>query len=166
MTFFIRRDTLMRVFGDERDARQFEVLQQTVSETSEASTAGVAATQKLSEATFLTLSPNAELTNEKVLTLGDGLTFCPCDSNQVKISAKVRTSGGWGATFATTGETNVALPLTGFLATREWVNANEWASIRFIPGTAPASPVAGLTYYDSGTNKLRTYDGTVWQDHW
>ena len=166
MTFFIRRDTLMRVFGDERDARQFEVLQQTVSETSEASTAGLAATQKWSEATFVTLSPNAELSGEKVLVLGDGLTFAPSPDGQVKISARVRTSGGWGVTLATTGETNVAIPPAGFLATREWVNDKEWASIRFIPGTAPASPVAGLTYYDSGTNKLRTYDGTAWQDHW
>ena len=36
----------------------------------------------------------------------------------------------------------------------------------FAPTTEPASPVEGLTYYDSGTNKLRTWDGSAWQDHW
>lgn len=40
------------------------------------------------------------------------------------------------------------------------------ASVTFQPTTAPASPVAGMTYFDSGTNKLRTYDGTGWNDHW
>ncbi|GEM_PF-4018563 len=32
--------------------------------------------------------------------------------------------------------------------------------------TAPASPSAGDIYFDSGTNKLRCYDGTNWQDLW
>ena len=36
----------------------------------------------------------------------------------------------------------------------------------FSPTTTPASPTAGMTYYDSGTNKLRTWDGSAWQDHW
>lgn len=30
--------------------------------------------------------------------------------------------------------------------------------------TAPASPVAGQSYYDTATNKARVYDGTVWHD--
>lgn len=40
------------------------------------------------------------------------------------------------------------------------------AVFTFTPTTTPASPTAGMTYFDSGTNKLRTYDGTNWQDHW
>lgn len=39
-------------------------------------------------------------------------------------------------------------------------------TITFTPTTEPASPVEGMTYYDSGTQKLRTYDGTIWNDHW
>lgn len=39
-------------------------------------------------------------------------------------------------------------------------------TVTFTPTTTPASPTRGMTYFDSGTNKLRTYDGAVWQDHW
>lgn len=35
---------------------------------------------------------------------------------------------------------------------------------RFHPMTAPSSPQAGDVYYDSGTNKLRCWNGTTWND--
>lgn len=38
--------------------------------------------------------------------------------------------------------------------------------ITFTPIATPSSPTAGQTYFDSTSNKLRTYDGTTWQDHW
>lgn len=31
---------------------------------------------------------------------------------------------------------------------------------------APSSPVAGMVYYDTTTDKSYTYDGTTWQAHW
>ena len=34
----------------------------------------------------------------------------------------------------------------------------------FFPSTASGSPTAGQVYYDSGTNKLRCYNGSVWND--
>lgn len=34
----------------------------------------------------------------------------------------------------------------------------------FYPTTAPASPTAGQVYYDTGTNKLRCYNGSIWND--
>lgn len=34
------------------------------------------------------------------------------------------------------------------------------------PMNEPSDPAEGLTYMDSTTHKLRTYDGTAWQDHW
>ncbi len=37
-------------------------------------------------------------------------------------------------------------------------------AMRFIPQTTPSSPLAGNVYYDSGTNKLRCYNGTTWND--
>lgn len=35
---------------------------------------------------------------------------------------------------------------------------------QYLPTTAPASPSAGQVYYDSGTNKLRCYNGSTWND--
>lgn len=39
-------------------------------------------------------------------------------------------------------------------------------TVTFAPTSEPADPVEGQTYMDSITHKLRTYDGTAWQDHW
>lgn len=39
-------------------------------------------------------------------------------------------------------------------------------SIVLTPTTPPASPVEGETYYDSSLNKIRTWDGTAWNNHW
>ncbi|MGN7930304.1 hypothetical protein [Sphingopyxis sp. 22461] len=39
-------------------------------------------------------------------------------------------------------------------------------TITFTPIAEPASPVEGMTYMDSTSHKLRTYNGTTWQDHW
>lgn len=36
--------------------------------------------------------------------------------------------------------------------------------IRFVPQTEPATAQAGDVYYDLGTNKLRCYNGTIWND--
>ena len=32
--------------------------------------------------------------------------------------------------------------------------------------TAPSSPSKGDIYFDSTINKLRVYDGAIWQDCW
>jgi len=37
-------------------------------------------------------------------------------------------------------------------------------AMRLEPTTTPASPSAGDIYFDSSTNKLRCYDGNIWQD--
>jgi hypothetical protein len=34
----------------------------------------------------------------------------------------------------------------------------------FTPTSTPASPAAGDVYFDSSTNKLRCFDGTIWND--
>lgn len=39
-------------------------------------------------------------------------------------------------------------------------------TITFTPIAEPASPVEGMTYLDSTSDKLRTYAGGVWNDHW
>lgn len=32
--------------------------------------------------------------------------------------------------------------------------------------TAPANPSAGYTYYDTALTKVRTWDGSAWNNHW
>lgn len=39
-------------------------------------------------------------------------------------------------------------------------------TVTFTPIAEPVTPVEGMTYYDSTSNKVRTYDGTIWNDHW
>lgn len=46
------------------------------------------------------------------------------------------------------------------------LEAQTSTTFTFTPTTTPVSPTAGMTYFDSGTNKLRTWDGSAWQDHW
>lgn len=38
--------------------------------------------------------------------------------------------------------------------------------VKFTPIAEPGTPSEGDTYMDSTSHKLRTYDGTTWQDHW
>lgn len=56
--------------------------------------------------------------------------------------------------------------LDGRLDVLEAQSAYVATTVTFTPTTTPGSPVAGMTYFDSGTLKLRTYDGTAWNDHW
>lgn len=35
-----------------------------------------------------------------------------------------------------------------------------------IEASAPASPIAGQTYYDTTLAMMRTWDGAAWRDHW
>ena len=58
------------------------------------------------------------------------------------------------------------LALDGRLDALEGQTVYAASRVTFTPTTTPASPTAGMTYFDSGTNKLRTYDGSAWQDHW
>jgi hypothetical protein len=46
----------------------------------------------------------------------------------------------------------------------ERLRVKNTGSVRFVPITEPGSPQAGDVYYDIGTNKLRCYNGTTWND--
>lgn len=118
-TYFIARTELMKVFSPAA-ARQFEDMQIRFGSTEDAVTANVEATEKIQDATYLTLSPNAELPNERVLTLGDGLQFTVTeDSVRIDLSGVPMVDGGHSIRFVTTGDTEVVLPIAGVLATRD-----------------------------------------------
>lgn len=119
-TYFISRAELTRAGFSPKAVRQFEEMQFDQAQISQTVRANVEGTDTLKEATFLTLSPNAELPNERVLTLGDGLVFELSDG-EVKLDTTglVRAYGGHTISFVGAGETEVAVPLSGTLATRE-----------------------------------------------
>lgn len=39
-------------------------------------------------------------------------------------------------------------------------------AVKFVPTTEPTSPAEGWCYWDDTANKLRCYDGSVWNDLW
>jgi hypothetical protein len=50
-------------------------------------------------------------------------------------------------------------------STNERARIKSTGQVRFVPlASAPAGAEAGDVYYDSGTNKLRCYNGTTWND--
>ena len=62
----------------------------------------------------------------------------------------------------------IGTPLDGHLLAYN-ATADQWLNgyptqLQFTPTSTPLSPTAGLVYYDSGTNKLRCYNGTIWND--
>lgn len=118
--FFIRREVLQQVFG-QRWGSAFETQQQVLADVQTASSQGVADTEALNAAAFVTLSANAELPNERVLQLGEGLEMeVGADFVILRTSNDTaRTVGDFRVTFVATGDTAVAVPLTGTLATRD-----------------------------------------------
>lgn len=118
-TFFISREELAATFRSPRAVKQFEEMQRRVAETEQRTTAGVGATETLGQATFVTLSPNAELAGEFVLSVGAGLRLVAGEGAVTLYSDAPRVSGGHGLTFVVAGPSEVVMPLGGILATRE-----------------------------------------------
>lgn len=124
MTFYLTREEIAQTFPTRRAQQRFEALQQSVAVTGETVTANVDSTQKISEATYVTLSPNGELPNERVLQVGGGLSIS-ADTGSVTLSVNssvVRSTGGFSVTLTASGDTNLAMPLSGFLTTRDSVD--------------------------------------------
>lgn len=121
----IPRDEIARIFPNRRSADVFERMQVQIEEAGEASALAVAATTALNEAAFVTLSENAELPNERVLQFGTGIGATLTDTTvTLKLTnAAARAEGGFRVTFISAGDALLGAPLTGYLATREWVNA-------------------------------------------
>jgi hypothetical protein len=55
--------------------------------------------------------------------------------------------------------------VSGSTSALERMRIKSTGQVRFVPlASAPSGAQAGDVYYDSGTNKLRCYDGTIWND--
>jgi hypothetical protein len=122
-SFIISRKDLAPVFQNPRTLVQFQEFQRAVAETIDTTGASVDATTALQDATFVTLSPNADLTNEFIFQVGEGLRLEAGDGVvNLFLDAGIAISGH-AVRFVTTGDTTLALPLDGVVATREWINA-------------------------------------------
>lgn len=119
--YLIQRDVLNKVFdGDKRAIASFEQQQRALADLDGAVTANVAATAALTDASFVTLSPNTDLTNEYVMAFGRGMTFNTDTPGQLILATDgPNVNGGFSVQFTVAGNSTLALPLTGIVATRE-----------------------------------------------
>lgn len=140
--YIIPRDVLARVFTNPRAMVAYERLQGTVSTVEDGTVANVEATNALRDASFLTLSPNAELPNEYVLGVGSGLALTPSDGAvHLSLTNNVaRATGGFNITFVSSGDAVVGLPLSGVLVT---AGNSQFLGVRNI---AASGAVAGDDY--------------------
>jgi hypothetical protein len=117
-TFFIDRTILFRIFGrDPLAVRKFEEMQETLATTADATTANVEATLAARDGTYVTLSANAELPNERVLAVGPGLQLDTSVEGKVTLRANVYSENGWPVELVAQGATSLVLPTLGILAT-------------------------------------------------
>lgn len=119
--YYLTRQEIAKFIPDARAQQRFDLMQRTVSDTDTAVTANLADTQSISQATYITLSSNAELPNERVLRWTSGLKVTTDDNfATISLTSDVpRSSGGYRITFTGEGDTSVGLPLTGKLATTD-----------------------------------------------
>lgn len=124
LTALLRRELLEQAFpGQLRIQRAFENQASIVDQTATAAAGAVAATTAIQDATVLTLSANAALTNERILFLGGGLESADDGSRlELSVDGTVARSGNqYVVTFIPSGDCTLFLPLTGTLATRAGV---------------------------------------------
>lgn len=118
----LNRDALTKALnGDRRLVQAFEQQALAVGEAQDAVTVQADATEALQDATVLTLSPNATLTNERVLKLGDGVRAAD-DGTYLTLYVDDRfahVAGGFRVDLTAQGDTAVVLPLGGMLATTD-----------------------------------------------
>lgn len=120
----------------------------------------------------ITTTGNITIVNTGVTRLNAGVGISLSGSNgNVTISAPIT-----GGTVTSVGLTSSSLRVTGSPVTTTGTMTVELPSnvtvtgstsigtfLRLIPGSTPASPTAGMVYYDSGSNTLKCYNGTAWK---
>ena len=151
----IPRDLLAQAFPNQpRMIAEFENLTDLADGTAEQVGLAVAATNEASQASYVTLSANASLPNEFVLTAGNGVTVA-VEEGVVRISTRVRANGV--IQFQTLAANSIVLiPPTGRLATTgneetlssKTLAAPRWTGPVYADNTAALAGglVAGDTY--------------------
>lgn len=163
--FSIPREILQKMLGNPRAVASFERMGVVLAETADATTANVADTQALKDASFVTLSANSDLPNERVLQFGPGLRGdVTTGTVTLRLDRNIpQATGGFSVLFVAAGDTQLGLPPGGTLATQEWAGANVRGLVMAGSGapshtpTAPAGFVA--SYYDTTGNQFYIYNG-------
>ncbi len=166
--FYFTREELTKFLPDDRTRRRFDEMQRTVAQNDQIVTANVESTGALSEATFVTLSPNDELPNEFVLSVADGIDI-EVAAGQVILrlgNAAVHATGESRIVMTAEGDSNIAVPLNGYLATRANTETltNKTLGAPILSGlgdytddaaaAADGVPVGGM-YHDTGALRVR-----------
>jgi hypothetical protein len=87
----------------------------------------------------------------------DGTNFIPAASITAAVDGTPGTNDMPGRLVFSTTADGAATPT-------ERMRIKSTGQVRFVPQTEPATAQAGDVYYDSGTNKLRCYNGSIWND--
>jgi hypothetical protein len=163
--FSIPREVLEKALGNPRAVTAFERIGVVLSETADATTANVADTQALKDASFVTLSANSDLPNERVLQFGSGLRGdVTTGTVTLRLDRNVpQATGGFSVLFVAAGDSQLGLPPTGTLATQEWAAVTVRGlvpSAAGAPSHTPTPPAGFLeTYYDTTNNQFYVYNG-------
>lgn len=120
MSTTLPRALLEELFGgNPRAIAAFEDLAETTASVEAKTLEGEEATKNIRDASYVVLSPNAELPNERVLAAGRGIVLS-ATPNSVIIAlgiGSVAVDGDFPVNMTAQGPTAVVLPLTGILAT-------------------------------------------------
>lgn len=162
------RRLLGEVFQNPRMIRAMETQAQAVDDATTGLETQATATELMKDASVVVLAPNGAFEGERVLVLGQGLVGIDDGSTlTVRTSSKVPlVNGNFTLSFTLAGNTTVAIPLTGVMATQGNIEtlSNKTLAAPKLSGlgnyaddTAAAAggvPVGGV-YHNAGALRVR-----------
>ena len=162
------RRLLGEVFDNPRMIRAMETQAQAVDDATTGLETQATSTTAMKDASVIVLAPNGAFEGERVLVLGQGLVGVDDGSTlTVRTSSKVPlVNGNFTLSFTLAGNTTVAIPLTGVMATQaniETLSNKTLASPKlsglgnYADDTAAAAggvPIGGV-YHNAGALRLR-----------
>jgi hypothetical protein len=166
---YVPRDLLAKYFADDpRLISHFEDQALAVAQTVEITGGNVSTTERLQDATVVTLSANADLNNEFLLSGGDGTKLAvTAGSVKVNVDETVARATGFTVTLAPPAHVTLGLPAEGTLISDTYpaVLYNKQLVTPLLSGLINAAteaaaaaagvPVGGM-YRDGTTLKIRT----------
>ncbi len=130
--------------GDHRTQSAFEQLFNKVEDSAGTLASTVEATEKLQDATVITLSANATFNNERILKLDDGLEAI--DDGEfltIKLEDVARTEN-YAVTLIAQGDSELIVPLVGTILVREHIGAGLGNYANDAAAAAGGVPIEGL----------------------